>query len=153
MNNSKYHYIAVTKPNASLTKFLSKRDRDRFCLNCFSNFQTDEKLKEHEKSCRKPDHVELEIPEKFKTILNKETAEMEELCGNILKHPLFSNSLQTLFIVVYDFELIIGEKDNQSKLGDLRKNKDESSTVKTGEHIPIRFALAVHYLEGKGHEN
>ena len=73
INNSKYHYIAVTKPNALLTKFLSKSDGDRFCLNYFSNFQTDEKLKEHEKSCRNHKNVEVEIPEKFKTLLNKET--------------------------------------------------------------------------------
>ena len=49
MNNSKYHYIALTKSNALLDKYLSKRDRDRLYLNCFSNFQSDKKLKEHEK--------------------------------------------------------------------------------------------------------
>ena len=65
MNNSKCLYIAVTKPNTLLAKFLSKHNKDRFCLNCFSNFQTDEKHKEHEKSCRIHNHVELEMSEKF----------------------------------------------------------------------------------------
>ena len=50
INNSKYHYLAVTESNALLAKFLWKRDRDRFYLNCFSNFQSHKKLKEHEKS-------------------------------------------------------------------------------------------------------
>ena len=63
MNNSKCLYIAVTKPNTLLAKFLS--NKDRFCLNCFSNFQTDEKHKEHEKSWRIHNHVELEMSEKF----------------------------------------------------------------------------------------
>ena len=31
-----------------------------------------------------------------------------------------------------------------------KKNKDESFTVKTGEHIPVGFELVV---EGMGHEN
>ena len=44
MNNSKYHYIAVTKLKALLAKFFSKHDWNRFCINCFGNFQADEKL-------------------------------------------------------------------------------------------------------------
>ena len=43
MNSSKYHYIAVTKQNALLAKFLSNHDEDRFSSNCFCNFQTDKK--------------------------------------------------------------------------------------------------------------
>ena len=78
---SKYHYIAVTKSNTLLAEFSSKRERDRFYLNYFSNFQLDEKLKEHGKSCRNDHHVELEIPEKFKAFLNKETVEMEKVRG------------------------------------------------------------------------
>ena len=39
MNNSKYYYIAVRKPNALLAKFLSKHDRERFCLNGFGTFK------------------------------------------------------------------------------------------------------------------
>ena len=35
MNNSNYHYIAVTKPNALLAKL---HNGDTFYLNCFGNF-------------------------------------------------------------------------------------------------------------------
>lgn len=48
------------------------------CLNCFSNFQTARKLKEHQNSCRNHNHIEFEIRQKFKTILNKETKRMKE---------------------------------------------------------------------------
>ena len=34
-----------------------------------------------------------------------------------------------------------------------KKNKNESFTVKTGEHIPIGFELVVYYVEGMRHEN
>ena len=39
------------------------------------------------------------------------------------------------------------------ELEELRKNDDESFTVKTGEHAPIAFALAICYIEDTGHEN
>ena len=42
INNIKYHYIAIKKPNALLGKLLAKRDTYRSCLNFLDNFQTDE---------------------------------------------------------------------------------------------------------------
>ena len=38
-------------------------------------------------------------------------------------------------------------------MGELRKNKDESFTAKTSEHLPVGFTLAIHYLEGMRREN
>ena len=40
--------MPVTKPNPFLAKFLLNHGTPRFCLNCFCNFQTDEKLKKHQ---------------------------------------------------------------------------------------------------------
>ena len=51
MNNTKYHYIAVTELSDLLVRYLSR----------FSNFQTDEKFKQHRKSCKNHNHIELEI--------------------------------------------------------------------------------------------
>ena len=48
---------------------------------------------------------------------------------------------------------MIVEPDDQSKLKELRKNQGESYTVKTNEHMPIGFALAIYYLEDIEHEN
>ena len=43
---------------------------------------------------------------------------------------------------------MIVEADNQTKLEELIKNKDESITVETGEHITAGSALAIYYSEG-----
>ena len=51
-------------------------------------------------------------------------------------------------MIVYNFETIIVERDDQSKVGGkLRKNKDKSFAIKTSEHITIVFALAIYSLE------
>lgn len=63
MNNSKYRFIPVTKPNTLSAAFLSNHDRNRFYLNCFCNFQLGEKLKQHQK---------------FEIVLNKETNKMKK---------------------------------------------------------------------------
>ena len=39
LSNSKYHYTIATNPNVLLAKFISKSDRDKFCLNYLS-FET-----------------------------------------------------------------------------------------------------------------
>ena len=64
----KYYYILVIKPNALLLKKLLNDDGDRFCLNCFCNFQTDEVLKIHDILCKNYDHINMIIPEKLKTV-------------------------------------------------------------------------------------
>ena len=65
MNNSK---LAVTN-KCFISETFIKHDGDRFCLNCFSSFKTDEKL-EQRKTWKNHDHTALEIPEWFKAILN-----------------------------------------------------------------------------------
>ena len=82
MSNKKYHYFAVTKWNALLAKLLSKHNSEKFCLNCFNNFKTDELFKKHKVFCKK-DKI---LSEKFKTVLNNATGELEELPAKILKH-------------------------------------------------------------------
>ena len=64
----------------------------------------------------------------------------KKVSRNILQHSLLNKHFHSLLVVVYDFETMIAETENQLKLGELRKNKDRSLTVKTGEHIPIWFA-------------
>lgn len=70
--------VAVIKPNALLAKSVNAW-RDRLCLNCFSEFEVNEKLKEDGNSCRNHNPVEFKIPGKFKTYLNKQTVEMEKV--------------------------------------------------------------------------
>lgn len=72
-------------------------------MNCFSNFQVDEKHNKHEMSCRNQDHAELEIFEKIRTFLNKEIAEMEKASENVSKHSLLNKSLQASFMLFMTF--------------------------------------------------
>ena len=60
------------------------------------------------------------------------------------KHSLLDKSVKRPFCPFFeDFQTMIVETDNQSKLGKLIKNKDESFAVKPGENIPIPCALDV----------
>ena len=43
---SNYHYLAKAKLNLLLANVLSKHISDKFCLNCFLNFESVEVLKE-----------------------------------------------------------------------------------------------------------
>lgn len=56
-------------------------------------------------------------------------------------------------ISLYKLVQMIVKTDKQQKLENFRKNKDESFTVKTSEHLPIRLALAVCYSKDTWHEN
>ena len=55
----------------------------------------------------------MEIPENFKTFLNKDIAEMENVPGDIVKHSLLNKSLQSPFIVVLGFLAMIIETNNK----------------------------------------
>ena len=104
MNNSKYHFIAVTKPIALLAYFLANHGGHRFCLNQFSNFQTDKKLDGHQLFCKDYDLCKISILKTFKMVLNKSTNKMEEVPGDISKHVAGNNFLQHEVFVVYEFE-------------------------------------------------
>ena len=54
----------------------------------------------------------LEITER---LLNKETDKKKKIPGNKLEHLLRDKSMQVSFIVVYEFEAMIAEIDDQSK--------------------------------------
>ena len=82
MSNKKYHYFAVTKSNALLAKLLSKHNSEKFCLNYFNNFKTDGLFKKHKLFCKR----DKTLSEKFKTVLNNATGELEDLPAKILKH-------------------------------------------------------------------
>ena len=57
----------------------------------------------------------LQITEKFKRVLTKETDKKGKVPGNTLKHLLQNRSMQVPFIVVYDFGAMILEADDQLK--------------------------------------
>lgn len=75
IKGSKYHSIAVTKLS-DFSIIFKRHARDRFCVNCFANFQINEKLEQHQKPCLVHKHTELEILGKFKIIFNKDSNKM-----------------------------------------------------------------------------
>ena len=83
----------------------------------------------------------------MKTILNTEIDIKEKVPGNVLSHLLGNKSIQLPFTVIYDFETMIVETDDQSKPEELRKNKNKPSTIKTGEDKSIGFVLPIYHLE------
>ena len=93
------------------------------------------------------DHIDMLMLKELKSVLNKATNETEELARNMLKHLLGSNSLYQPFFAAYDFEIMIIKTDGYLKLEELRKNRDESYTTKTGEHIPTGSVMPIYYLE------
>ena len=67
-NNNKYHYFAATKPNALLAKSLSNRGSDKFCLNCFGNFENEELIEKHKKVCESSNYTNRIPPKEFKVV-------------------------------------------------------------------------------------
>ena len=55
----------------------------------------------------------MEIPQKFKTILNKEATEFEKVAESILKYSFQNRSLKLSLIVVCDFETISVDTNDQ----------------------------------------
>ena len=47
----------------------------------------------------------------------------KKVSGNILQHSLLNKHFHSLLVVVYDFETMIAETENQLKLGELEKIK------------------------------
>lgn len=59
MNNSKYHFRAVTKPNDLLAIFSSNHDRGNFFKLFFFNVKIEEKPNKHQVFSRDLDYHEI----------------------------------------------------------------------------------------------
>ena len=102
MNSSRYHYTAVTKPNALIAKFLSKHDKGRFCLNVHVIFKQMKNLNNIKSNVKITITLNWQYLKSLK-LLNKETDKQEKVPGNILKHLLQDKSMQLIFSFIYDF--------------------------------------------------
>ena len=68
-DGKKWHYFAVKGLSALLRGITSKHDGDFYCLNCFHSYNTDKKLRKHEKVCNDHDYCYVELPNEDKKIL------------------------------------------------------------------------------------
>ena len=48
-----WHYLVVKKSSALLYKTSLKNKDEFYCLNCLHSYRTEDKLKSHEKVCKK----------------------------------------------------------------------------------------------------
>ena len=84
----KYNFLAATKPNALLAKFLSNYDTDTDCLSYVSNLQTDKIFKELEGASKYHDHCDILLPEKLSAV----NSPGKEVTGNTLKQQTGNKS-------------------------------------------------------------
>ena len=115
MNNRKCYYITVTKPNALITKFLSKRDGDFVWIASVI-------FKQMKNLISIKSHVKLRITFHEKNLQSLKQYIIRKLIkSNILRYLLWSKSMQPLFIAAYHLETMIVEIDDQSKHEELGK--------------------------------
>ena len=68
-DGKKWHYLAVTNLSALLQGNSSNHEGDFHCLNCFSSYTTQNKLKEHEEICNNHNSCHIEMPKWVEKIL------------------------------------------------------------------------------------
>ena len=86
-DGNKWYYIAISSLSPLLEGKFSNHHEDFYCLNCFSSYTTENKLKEHEEICNKHDSCHTEMPKWFE---------------KILKYNPGENSLKTSFAIYLD---------------------------------------------------
>ena len=119
----KRHYLAVKKLSALFRGITSKHHGDSYCINCFHSYNTEEKLKKHQKLCEHHDYCYLEMPEE----------------GNkILKYNHGEKSMKVPFIIYADLESLL------EKTRTCHNDPKKSSTTKINKHTLYRYSLFTH---------
>ena len=98
-NGKKYHYLAVTDLSALLQRMSSNHHGDFYCLNCFTSYYTENRLKEHEEICNKNDNCRIL---------------MRRWVNKILKYNSGKKSLKAPFAIYLDLECLL-KKNNLVK--------------------------------------
>ena len=68
-DGKKWHYLAVKSLSALFRGVTSNHDREPCCLNCFHSYNTENKLKKHEKVCNDHAYCYVEMLDEFNEIL------------------------------------------------------------------------------------
>ena len=121
LNGQGLHYLAVKKLSALLRRITSKKNGYFYYLNCLHSFRTKSKLQSHKRVCKKKDFCNIVMP-------SEDT--------KMLQFIQYKKSDKAAFIIYADLECLI-EKINGSK-----KNSENSSATKVGEHIPPGFSMS-----------
>ena len=119
-DGNKWYYIAISSLSPLLEGKFSNHHEDFYCLNCFSSYTTENKLKEHEEICNKHDSCHTEMPKWFE---------------KILKYNPGENSLKAPFAIYLDLECLL--KEEQS----CQNNPGKSYTEKKAKHESSGWAM------------
>ena len=115
----KWHYLAVTNSSALLVKKLSNHDGDFYCLNCFSSYTPENKLKKHEEVCNNHDSCHIEIP---------------KWVEKLLKYNPGEKSVKAPFAIYLDLKCLLKKEQSRENNNNNNNNLEKSYTVKKARH-------------------
>ena len=110
-DGEKWHYIAVKR----LSGLLRGVTGNFYCLNCFHEYRTKNKLETHKKICENRDYCHVQMP-------NED--------NKIIKHNEGEKSIKSPFIIFADLECLL------EKISTCYNNLEESSTTEINKHTP-----------------
>ena len=116
----RWHYLAVKILSTLLRRIISIHHGDFYRLNCLHSFKTENKLKSHEKVCKR-DFCEIVMP-----------AEKD----NILEFNQYMKLDKMPYIFYADIESLIKKVDRCAD------NPENSSTTKISENIPCGYSMS-----------
>ena len=91
-------------------------------MNCLHSVRTKKKLESHETVCEIKDFCNIIIPS-------------ENTTKNHTNHNSYQKSDKASFIIYADLECII------ERINGCKNNRENSSTTKVSEHIPLGFSI------------
>ena len=119
-DGNKWYYIAISSLSPLLEGKFSNHHEDFYCLNCFSSYTTENKLKEHEEKCNKHGSCRIEMPKWFE---------------KILKYNPGEKSLKAPFAIYLDLECLLKKEQF------CQNNPKKSYTEKKAKHEPFGWAV------------
>ena len=122
-DGEKWHYLAVTRLSGLLRGLTGNNNGDFYCLNCFHEYRTENKLGKHKKICENDDYCNIEMP-------NEE--------NKIIKYNQGENSIKSPFIVYADLECLL------EKTSTCQNNPSEPSTTEINKHTPSGYSPFTH---------
>ena len=122
-NGEKWQYLAVKNLSGLLRGVTGNQNGDFYCLNCFRECTTKNKLETHKKICENRDYCHVEMP-------NED--------NKITKYNHGEKSMKVPFIIYADLECLL------EKISTCYNNSEESSTTEINKHTPSGYSLFPH---------
>ena len=122
-DGEKWHYTAVKRLSGLLRGVTGNNIGDFYCLNCFHEYRTKNKLEKHKKICENHDYCHVEMP-------NED--------NKIIKYNQGEKSRRSPFIIYADLECLL------EKISTSYNNLEELSTTEINKHTPSGYSLFTH---------